>query len=110
VLTLFVVPQTTELRLIRSQVAALPVGVPRVAFAPTAYNQGMAHLVRYDEFGLPSTAHVFVYEPAVLLLLREEGRLTPGQHPIVDALPYPTLTFPKNEPVINVAPLLEQLR
>ena len=109
-MTLFVVPQAVELRLIRSQVAALPTGVRRVAFAPTAYNRGMAPLVRYDEFGLPSTAHVFVYEPAVLLVLREEGRLTPGQYPIIDALPYPTLTFPKDEPVVNVATTLEQLR
>jgi hypothetical protein len=110
VLTLFVRPQRTELRLLRSQVAALPTGVRRVAFMGTPYNAGATDLVRYDEFGLPSTAHPFAYAPIVLLLLHEEGRLTPPPYPIVDILPYPPPTLPKNEPVINVAPMLEQLR
>ena len=110
VLTLFVLPQAAELRLLRSQVASLPTGVRRVAFVGTPYNLGISHLVRYDEFGLPSTSHPFVSQPIVLLMLHEEGRLTPPPYPIVDILPYPTLTFPKNEPVMNVLPKLEQLR
>lgn len=110
VLTLFVVPQTAELRLLRNQVAALPTGVRRVAVLGTPYNLGVAHLVRYDEFGFPSTAHPFVSQPIVLLMLHEEGRLTPAPYPIVDILPYPTSTFPKDEPVLNVLPMLEQLR
>ncbi len=105
----WVLPQTTELRLVRSQVATLPPGLTRVAFAPTAYFDGMAPFVRYDEFGLPSTSHIFVYQPMVYLVLREEGRLTPGHYPTVDALTYPVLAFPKNEPVINLA-LLQDLR
>jgi hypothetical protein len=105
----FVIPQSVELRLVRHQVAALPTGVQRVAFSGTPYNIGLSPIVRYDEFGLPSTAHPFVYAPLVLLLLDEEGRLTPPPYPIVDILSYPVSSFPKNEPVINIVPELNQL-
>lgn len=110
VTTLFVEPQSTELRIVRGQVAALPTGVERVAFVQPGYYQGMTQLVISDEFGVPSSAQPWTPEPFVLLILREEGRLAPDTpHPIVDVLPSDTTTFPKNEPVVDVRGL-ERLR
>jgi hypothetical protein len=103
VTTLFVEPQNTELRMIRSQVAALPAGVRHVGFVQTGYDQGMAKLVLSDEFGVPSSAQPWSPEPLVLLILREKGRLAAnGPHPIVDTLPSYTTTLPRNEPVVDV--------
>jgi len=51
-LTLIVEPQMTEFRLLRSQVASLPTGVPRVVFLETDTHGGMTNLVA-DQFGLP---------------------------------------------------------
>jgi hypothetical protein len=102
VTTLVVEPQMTELRMIRSQVATFPTGVPRVAFVQTGYDQGMTKLVRYDEFGLPSSWQPWI-GASVLLILREEGRLpTQGPQPTIDILPWYTTTLPKNEPVVDV--------
>jgi hypothetical protein len=105
VIVLFVRPQRTELRLIRGQVAALPTGVPRVAFVLTDPHEGMTSLLRHDEFGFPSTAAPWTLEPAVLLVLREEGRLTNGWRPIVDRVPWHATTLPTNEPVVDVRSL-----
>ena len=103
VTTLFVVPQRTELGMLRSQVAALPTGVRRVAFVQTGTDQGMVRFVTVDEFGIPSTSRDWTPEPALLLVLREEGRLTrDGPHPVVDLLPPWTTTFPRNEPVVDL--------
>jgi hypothetical protein len=100
---LFVEPQRAELQLLRSQVAALPVGVTRVAFVQTGVDQGMAKLVLDDEYGVPSTAQPWTLEPSLLLILREEGRLPPqGQRPTVDALPPYTATVPSDVPVLDV--------
>lgn len=109
VLTLFVEPQNTELRLIRSQVAALPEGVPRVAFLEPCLHAGMTDLVLYDEFGLPSSAAVWVPEPAVLLIFREQGRLASGPKPVVDNFACYATSFPTNEPLLDVREL-QQLR
>jgi hypothetical protein len=84
-------------------VAALPAGVTRVGFVQTGFDQGMAHLVLSDEFGVPSSAKPWSPGPFVLLILREEGRLaTNGPRPIVDTLPPYTTTLPRNEPVVDV--------
>jgi hypothetical protein len=103
VTTLFVEPQSTELRMIRSQVAALPQGVSRVGFVSTPYYWGATKLVIIDEFGLPSTSQLWTLEPSVLLILREKGRLpAQGPRPKVDILQWDTPTLPNDEPVINV--------
>ena len=103
VTTLFVVPQTTELRMIRSQVAALRSEPSHVGFVNTGHFGGMTNLVLGDEFGLPSSTQSFTLEPLVILILREEGRLSPqSPRPIVDELPLNTTTYPKTEPVIDV--------
>jgi Glucosyl transferase GtrII len=102
VTTLFVVPQTTELRMIRSQVAALPNGIQQLAFVQTGNDQGMSKFVSVDEFGVPSSARPWSLQPSVLLILREEGRLPHGARPTVDALPPWTSTYPKNVPVVDV--------
>lgn len=103
VTTLIVEPQIMELRMIRSQVAALPPGVPRVAFVETGYYQGMTRLVVSDEFGIASSVLPWSLEPSVLLVLREEGRLAPdGPRPVVDILPWYTTTFLKTEPVVDL--------
>ena len=103
VTTLIVEPQMTELRMLRSQVAALPAGVPRVAFVETDWHGGMTNLVVYDEFGLASSVRPWALEPAVDLVLREEGRLAPNApQPIVDVYGSDTTTFPKGEPVVDL--------
>jgi hypothetical protein len=103
VTTLFAEPQMTELRLLRSKVAALPPGVSRLAFVGAGYYEGMTDLVLYDEYGLPSSSHIFEEAPSVFLVLQEEGRLTPNEpKPIVDILPWDTTTLPKDEPVVDV--------
>ena len=114
VLTLFVEPHITEQRLLRSQVAALPNGVQRVAFVltdpftedgrwPTTSREGMSNLVVYDEFGLPSSDLPWTLEPALYLVLHEEGRLTlTGPHPAVDVYQSGSAVFPKGEPVIDL--------
>jgi hypothetical protein len=106
VLTLFVLPQSTELRMIRSQVAALPDGVAHVGFVETGNDQGMTRFVSVDEFGVPSTARPWTLQSSVLLILREEGRLAPGlPRPVVDPLPPYETSPPKDEPVIDVRSL-----
>jgi hypothetical protein len=105
--TLIAEPQMTELRLLRNQISALPPGVPRVAFVETDYYGGMTNLVVYDEFGLASSVRPWALEPAVDLILREEGRLVP--RPAIDIYTPATATFPKNEPVLDLRGL-RQLR
>jgi hypothetical protein len=110
VLRLMVEPQSTELRIMRSQVAAVPSGAPRIAFVQLSWYQGLTSRWYSDELGLSSAARPWVPEPAVELILREEGRLRPqSQRPVVDILPWQTTTMPTDEPVINLR-VLEQLR
>lgn len=103
VITLVVDPQMTELRLLRSQVAAVPANPPRIAFVETDWYGGVTNQVVYDEFGFPSSARPWVLEPSVDLVLREEGRLTPsGPSPEIDPYaPYAT-TFPHTEPLVDL--------
>jgi hypothetical protein len=102
VTTLFVEPQSTELRMIRSQLASFPPGVKHIGFVQIDPYQGMSTFVPGDEFGLPSSAQPWTPEASVLLILREEGRLAPDAHPAVDPLPSYTTTLPKDEPVVDV--------
>jgi hypothetical protein len=103
VINLFVEPQMTELRLVRSQVAAVPDGATRIGFVETPFQWGMTKLTIGDEFGIPTTCQTTVLRPLVLLLLREEGRLPQNAPlPTVDLLPYTTTTFPSGEPVVDV--------
>jgi hypothetical protein len=108
---LVVDPQRTELRLIRSQVAALPAGVTRVGYVQIAWNQGLRTGFPFsDELGIASSARPWTAEPAVLLILREEGRLAPeGERPVVDLLPWDATTFPENEPLVDLR-VLQRLR
>ncbi len=109
VTTLVVDPQSTELRVIRSHVAALPTSLPRVGFVGLAWDQGMTRWYS-DEIGVPSSARPWTPEPAVFLLLREKGRLDPaGPRPIVDWLPWDTTTLPQDEPVIDLRGELQRL-
>src|SRR6266545_4580341 len=109
VTTLVVDPQSTELRVIRSRVAALPTSLPRVGFVGLAWDQGMTRWYS-DEIGVPSSARPWTPEPAVFLLLREKGRLDPaGPRPIVDWLPWDTTTLPQDEPVIDLRGELQRL-
>jgi hypothetical protein len=103
VLTLFAEPQMTELRLLRSQVAALPDGVSRVAFVQTGYTQGLTKLALAGEFGVPTTVQIYNLEPSVLLLLREKGQLSTNRpRPKVDLYPWTATTLPKDEPVLDL--------
>jgi hypothetical protein len=103
VTTLIVVPQSTELRLVRAQLARLPAGTQRLAFVETGNDQSMASFTSADEFGVPSSARPWVPRPFALLILHEQGKLSVNQpEPLVDVLPPTTTTYPKNEPVIDV--------
>ena len=106
----FVRPQEQELQLVRGAVKALPTGLSRVAFVRTDWTGGVTKIVRYDEFGLPSTGVVWTLEPSVLLILRDEGRLPAGPRPVVDVLTSNAPTPPVTEPVIDIRRQLLQLR
>jgi hypothetical protein len=103
VTTLLVLPHSTEQRLLRSQVAALPTGASPIAFVQTDWNGGVAKTVAYDEFGLPSSTRQWTLEPAVVLILHEEGRLEKtGPRPAVEIYPSYVTTLPKGEAVIDL--------
>jgi hypothetical protein len=87
VTTLFVEPQSVELQLLRSSLASPSApDPPRVVFVKPNWTQGPAPLVRYDEFGLPSTYFAWVPNPATLLVLGE--RLHRRANPTIDVLPW----------------------
>jgi hypothetical protein len=103
VLTLFADPQLTELRLLRSQVRALPPNLSRVAFVQTGYTQGLTKIALESEFGYPTTSQTWNLEASLYLLLHEEGRLPmDAVRPQVDLLTPDTTTVPKGEPVIDL--------
>jgi Gpi18-like mannosyltransferase len=111
VTTLIVEPNMTELRLMRSQVAAIPTGADRVAFVGTPWGGGLSTRVVYDEFGFASTTRVWVLGPAVDLILREERRLTPnGPRPTVFVYPSDATAFPPGVPLIDLRAELQRLR
>ncbi len=70
----FVLPQTLELQLVRTQLDG--------AFGPYLQSkplhlsrpETLAPFIRYDEFGLPSLAQPWVPEPVVFLLKRDRAR------------------------------------
>jgi hypothetical protein len=103
VINLFAEPQLTELRMLRSQVAALPPDPPRVAFVQTDYLGGMTKLALEGEFGVPTSVQIFNLKPSLLLVLREQGRLGPGRvRPAIDLYSPYANTFPPGEPVIDL--------
>jgi hypothetical protein len=103
--TLVVYPQSTELRLIRSDVAALPAGVQNIDYVETAWDQGLTRWYS-DELGLASSARPWTPEPLISLLLRQEGRPTPGEGgPAVNLYPFTTTTFPRGDAVIDLRSL-----
>jgi hypothetical protein len=87
VTTLVVRPQSAELQMLRSALdnprARL---AQRVVFVKPNWTQGAAPLVRYDEFGLPSTYFAWVPNPAVLLVLDDRLRRSP--QPMIEVLPW----------------------
>ena len=99
-------PQSTELRIMRSQLAAVRADAPVIGFVQLAWNRGYYT----DELGLASAARPWTPEPAIDLILREEGRLPPRQsRPVISVIPWYTTTIPRTEPVINLR-VLDQLR
>jgi hypothetical protein len=85
VTTLVVKPQSVELQMLRSALNEPTALDPaRVVFVKPNWNQGVAPLVRYDEFGLPSTYFGWVPNPATLLVLGE--RLHRRVNPTIDVV------------------------
>jgi hypothetical protein len=74
VTTLFAKPENVELHMLRSALDSPRLPVERVLFIKPNGTQGAAPLVRYDEFGLPSSFAPWVPERAVRLVLRERGQ------------------------------------
>ena len=84
VTTLVVKPQSVEVQLVRSELSsASTTGLHPVVFVKPSYTEGAAPLVRYDEFGPPSTYFPWVPSPAVRLVLRER---LPRAHPALTIL------------------------
>jgi hypothetical protein len=104
VTTLIAQPQMKELRLLRSQVAAMPDHVQNVAVVLSGPDERHVPPLS-DEFGMPSTFVWYPAEPLVLLILREQGRLDP-QPPFVDVLPWYASTTPQGASVVNLNGLL----
>jgi hypothetical protein len=77
VTTLFVRPQSTELQLLRTELDDRR-APQQVVFVKPNWNQGAAPLLRYDEFGLPSTYFPWVPGPAVILVSREQRSALPA--------------------------------
>ncbi len=71
--TYFVVPQVRELELMRSQLSEEELsGVRGIHVIRPGWQNTLAPLVRYDEFGLPSSSHAaLVPRDMVFLLLRD---------------------------------------
>jgi hypothetical protein len=84
VTTLVVKPQSAELQMVRSELSnARTPGTHLIVFVKPSYTEGAAPLVRYDEFGPPSTYFPWVPSPAVRLVLRER---LPKAHPALSIL------------------------
>jgi hypothetical protein len=91
----FIRPETQELEMIRSQLAAIPGRtVSRVVFRLAASSSNG------DEFGFPSSAASWVAEPVVALVLREQGRL--GRTLSVKVIP-PWAPVPEGASVVDMA-------
>jgi hypothetical protein len=96
----FILPETRELEMIRSQLAAIPgKTVSRVAFRQaTKYPEGPGK-ANFDEFGFPSSATSWVPDPVVALVLREQGRL--GRTLSVEVIPTDA-PIPEGVPVVDM--------
>jgi hypothetical protein len=87
VTTLVVRPQSAELQMLRSALDNPRAHLAqRVVFVKPNWSQGAAPLLRYDEFGLPSTYFPWVPNPAVLLVLGDRPRGRP--QPMIEVLPW----------------------
>lgn len=101
VTTLFVKPQSLELNVLRTTLRAGPAReVRKVVFVRPGGWQGAAPLVRYDEFGLPSSVAPWVPYPAVFLVLREQRHL--ADRLTVDDLPPETKSIPSADVVVDM--------
>lgn len=70
--TYFALPQFLELRVIRSQLAQADFSRAREIYViGSSWKDSIAPQVRYDEFGLPSSAQGWALAPAVYLVFRE---------------------------------------
>lgn len=92
VTTLFVKPQSLELQMMRSALDT-PSPIRRVVFVKPFVAEGAAPLVRYDEFGVPSSYLPWVPAPAVQLILREQRRQR--SQPVIDVLPWDAPNIPR---------------
>ena len=94
VTTLFAEPQNLELRMVRSALDR-PTAAPvrRVVFVKPFFRRGAAPLVRYDEFGVPSSYLPWVPIPVVLLTLQE--RRNQAVRPAIDVLAWDAPTIPR---------------
>jgi hypothetical protein len=103
-----VVPQNTELRLLRNKVAALPPDVPRIGYVVIGSNQGFTDRPVTDEF-VPTSSQPWVGEPAVILTLRDQGRLKADSAiPVVDSFPFDPTAFRVKEPLVDLRDLQQQ--
>jgi hypothetical protein len=80
--TYFAFPLSLELRLMRSQLTSENLKQARSIYViGSTWQDSVAPMVRYDEFGLPFSAQPWALAPAVHLLLRELG-YPPGGMPV----------------------------
>lgn len=109
VTTLVVKPQSAELQLVRSELSsARAPGPHRIVFVKPSYTDGAAPLVRYDEFGPPSTYFPWVPSPAARLVLRER---LPKAHPALTILAWdeaPASTAGQGDAFVDMRELQER--
>ena len=72
VTSLFVAPQSAELALLRSNVASVRPDASHITVVMSSWRAPAAPLVRYDEFGFPSTASPDDLAAEVYLIVKEE--------------------------------------
>jgi hypothetical protein len=74
----FAAPQMLEYLFLRNELNAAAVAQAQsVYFIPASWSDSIAPIVRYDEFGLPSSAQVWGPEPMTYLVLRDLGKPLP---------------------------------
>lgn len=74
---LLVQPQSTEFRLVRHELAAMPGGrLKHVAYVAPPYYDGMAVPYLYDEFGIPTSSATWADPAFTFIIARELGRAT----------------------------------
>lgn len=104
VITEFVNPQTAELKLVSRYLKMHTnnlKGAKQIYIVPSHWQETLAPVVRYDEFGMPSSADQWVPKGMVWLLLKSEHEPTASK--LSTAKVGPLSAAPKGSTVVDLA-------